>query len=141
MASRVVALAGLGCDGVTPSSLAVHVADTGFAMTIDDSLDYSRWIAERIHAAGMSAGLSGPAEMTSELWPTFDFGLAIGCLAGTQCAEYAVLSQAKKPVLHIEVGDDMTAPALCKSAQTLGFEALISDAEFAGQCTLCRDIL
>jgi len=141
MARRVDALAARGCDGVSPSSLAVHVADTGFDLTLADALSYARWLAARIHAAGMSAGLSGPSDMTGELWPVFDFGLAIDCAASTRCGEYAVFGQAKKTVLHIELGDDNSAPELCKSAQALGFDALISDPGFTGQCTLCRDIL
>jgi len=141
MARRVQALAAQGCDGVPPSSLAVHAADTGFDLTLGDALDYARWLAERIHAAGMSAGLSGTSELTGELWPTFDFGLAISCIAGTQCSEYAVFAQAQKPVLHVEVGDAETAPQVCKSAQMLGFDALVSDPGFSGQCLACRDIL
>ena len=141
MARRVQALAAQGCDGVPPSSLAVHAADTGFDLTLGDALDYARWLAERIHAAGMSAGLSGPGEMTGELWPSFDFGLAIGCLSGSQCSEYGVFDSAQKTVLHVELGDAGAAPNLCKSAQALGFDALISDAAFAGHCIACRDIL
>jgi Glycoside-hydrolase family GH114 len=141
MARRVEVLAAHGCDAVPPSSLAVHVADTGFDLTLADALDYASWLAARIQAAGMSAGLSGPSDMTGELWPSFDFGLAIGCVASTRCGEYAVFGQAKKSVLHIELGDANSAPAQCKSAQTLGFEALISDPGFTGKCTLCRDIL
>lgn len=143
MARRVQALAALGCDGVPPSSLAVHAADTGFDLSLSDALDYARFLAERLHAAGMSAGLTGPVELTQELWPTFDFALAIGCVAGSGCTEYGPFTQAKKTVLHVELGEpvDRDAPGLCKSAQMLGFEALVSDRGFTGNCVDCRDIL
>ena len=141
MARRIEALAGAGCDGVPPSSLAVHVADSGFALTVDDTLDYARWFAERIHAAGMSAGLTGPAALTSELWPTFDFGLAIGCLDGTRCAEFAVFGQAGKPVLHLELGDEDSAVRICKDAEALGFVPLVTSPSFNGQTVRCQDIL
>ena len=140
MARRVTALAEQGCDGVPPSSLAVHAADTGFDLTATDALDYARWLAERIHAAGMSAGLTGPTELTGELWPSFDFGLAIGCVNGSQCAEYTAFTRAKKPVLHLELGDESAAPALCNAAISLGFEALVSDPGFTGQCITCSDL-
>jgi hypothetical protein len=141
MARRVEALAARGCDGVPPSSLAVHAADTGFDLTLSDALDYARWLAERLHAAGMSAGLTGPAELTGELWPTFDFGLGIGCVTGTGCAELAPFVKAHKSVLLLELGDATDAPALCKSAQMLGFNALVCDRGFTGTCVDCRDIL
>jgi hypothetical protein len=141
MTKRVQAFAAAGCDGVPPSSLAVHVADTGFNLTLDDALDYARWLAERIHAAGMSAGLTATADMTSQLWPTFDFGLGIGCVSGSQCAEYGVFEAAKRPVLYVELGSKAQAPDLCKAAQSLSFSALVSDAAFTGNCVWCPDIL
>ncbi len=140
MARRVTALAAQGCAGIPPSSLAVHAADTGFDLTLTDALDYARWLAERIHAAGMSAGLTGPQELTQELWPTFDFGLAIGCVSGSECVEYAPFTRAKKTVLHVELGDEKTAPQLCNAAKTLGFTALVSDAGFTGRCIACSDL-
>jgi hypothetical protein len=140
MARRVTALAELGCSGVAPSSLSVHAADTGFELSLTDALDYARWLAERLHAAGMSAGLSGPQELTGELWPTFDFGLAIGCVTGTGCAEYGPFERAKKTVLHVELGDAADAPALCNAAKALGFNALISDPAFTGSCIACSDL-
>jgi hypothetical protein len=141
MARRIEALARAGCDGVPPSSLSVHAADSGFALTVDDTLDYARWVAERIHAAGMSAGLTAPAALTSELWPTFDFGLAIACLEGTRCAEFAVFEQAGKPVLHVELGDEDSAIQICNDAQPLGFLPLVTSPSFNGQSVRCRDIL
>jgi hypothetical protein len=141
MALRIEALAAAGCDGIPPSSLAVHAADTGFELTLEGALDYARWFAERIHAAGMSAGLTGPASMTGELWPTFDFGLAIGCLEGTECAEFGVFKTASKPVLHLELGDEQNAPGICKHAETLGFVPLVTNPSFNGQSVRCRDIL
>ncbi len=141
MALRIEALAAAGCDGVPPSSLAVHAADTGFELSLEDALDYARWFAERIHAAGMSAGLTGPAALTGELWPTFDFGLAISCLEGTQCGEFAVFDAASKPVLHIELGDEDSAAQICKDSETLGFEPLVTSPSFNGQSVRCRDIL
>jgi hypothetical protein len=140
MAKRVTALAAFGCAGVPPSSLSVHAADTGFDLSLTDALDYARWLAERIHAAGMSAGLTGPSALTNELWPTFDFGLAIACVNGSACSEYAPFQSAKKTVLHLEVGDEMDAPAVCNAAKALGFDALVSDAGFTGRCIACSDL-
>ena len=140
MAKRVTALAAAGCAGVPPSSLAVHAADTGFDLSLTDALDYARWLAERIHAAGMSAGLTGPSALTTELWPTFDFGLAIGCVNGSGCTEYAPFASARKTVLHLEVGDEANAVGLCNAAKALGFDALVSDAGFTGRCITCSDL-
>jgi hypothetical protein len=141
MSRRIERLAAAGCRGVTPASLAAYEVDSGFPLSLADSVDYARFIANRLHDAGMSAGLTGPAALTLELWQSYDFGLAIGCVAGSRCREYAALQAAGKPVLHVELGEPEAAPQLCKSAQELGFDALISDPGFSGRCVLCRDIL
>lgn len=141
MSQRVERLAAVGCRGVNPASLAAYEADTGFALSLTDSVEYARFIAGRLHEAGMSAGLTAPAALTQELWQNYDFGLAIGCVATSACREYAALAAAGKPVLHVELGEPESAPMLCKSAQDLGFSALVSDPGFGGRCELCRDIL
>ena len=141
MARRVTRLAEYECDGVPPSSLTGYAADTGFDLTVEDALDYARWLAERLHAAGMSAGLAGPQALTGELWPTFDFGFAIGCMEGSQCSAFEVFEQARKPVLHVEFGDEGSAPDICNAASSLGFIPLITDPGFSGETVLCRDIL
>ena len=140
MAKRVTALAAFGCAGVPPSSLSVHAADTGFDLTLPDALDYARWLAERIHAAGMSAGLTGPSSLTNELWQSFDFGLAISCVNGSACAEYEPFQSAKKPVLHLEVGGESDAVVVCNAAKLLGFSVLVSDAGFTGRSIACSDL-
>jgi hypothetical protein len=141
MAKRVASLAAKGCASVPPSSLAVYAVDSGFSITQSDVLDYARFLAERIHGAGMSAGLSAPAELTAELWPSFDFGLAIDCLAKSQCSEFGVFEQANKPVLHVEFGDAGSAPELCSAAEQLGFVPLVTTRSFNGQSIHCQDIL
>lgn len=141
MSERITALAAAGCDGITPASLTGYEADSGFDLTLQDALDYARFVAEAAHAADMSVGLTGPSALTLGLWQDFDFGLAIGCVSSSMCREYAALTAAKKPVLHVELGDESSAPDLCNSAQALGFQAIISDAGFTGRCIDCRDIL
>jgi hypothetical protein len=140
MAKRVAGLSAFGCAGVPPSSLSVQVADTGFDLSLTDALDYARWLAERIHAAGMSAGLTGPATMTAELWGAFDFGLAISCVNGSGCSEYAPFESAKKTVLHLEVGDERNASFICNAAKSLGFYVLVSDPGFTGHAIACSDL-
>jgi hypothetical protein len=141
MLRRVEALALKGCEGIVPASLAVHVADTGFELTVDDALDYAGWVASRIHLAGMSAGLIAPLDLTTALVADFDWGLAVDCLEPSRCAEFQPFSDLGKPVLHVEFGDAETAPALCESARTFGFDPLIKRESFDGFRIACADIL
>lgn len=141
MALRIARLAAMGCDGVVPASLTGYVVDSGFPLTLADALEYARFLAEELHRADLSAGLTGPAELTAELGSEFDFGFAIACVRGSQCAEYGVFRDRRKPVLYLELGEEENASALCNSADALGFQAIVSDPGFTGRCVACRDIL
>jgi hypothetical protein len=140
MLRRVEALARKGCEGIVPASLAVHTADTGFDLTLDDALEYAGWLASRIHLAGMSASLGAPLQMTTALAGDFDWGLAVDCLDPSGCAAFQPFAEQEKPVLHVEFGDAATAPALCEAARALGFDALIKRESFDGFRIACADI-
>jgi hypothetical protein len=141
MLRRVEALALKGCEGVVPASLAVHVADTGFELTLDDALEYASWLASRIHVAGMSAALIAPLDLTTTLVGDFDWGLAVDCLDPSGCAAFQPFTEQGKSVLHVEFGDAETAPALCRAARDAGFEALIKRESFDAFRIACADIL
>jgi hypothetical protein len=141
MSARVAALALQGCEGIVPESLDVHAANSGFDLTLDDALEYAGWFVERIHAAGMSAGLHGPSVLTPSLALATDWGLAVDCVEPSGCSEFQPLLELGKPVLHVEFGDEETALDVCKSAERLGFDALIKRQSFDGFRIACRDIL
>jgi hypothetical protein len=141
MLRRVEAMALKGCEGVVPASLAVHAADTGFELSLEDALDYAGWLASRIHLAGMSAGLIAPLDLTAPLVGDFDWGLAVDCLMPSRCSAFQPFAEQEKPVLHVEFGDAETAPELCRSARDAGFDALIKRESFDGFRIACADIL
>jgi hypothetical protein len=141
MSDRVAALALEGCEGIVPESMEVHAADTGFDLTLYDALDYAGWFVERIHAAGISAGLHGPSVLTTSLAMAADWGLAVACVEPSGCSEFQPLVELGKPVLHVEFGDEETAPDVCRSAERLGFDALIKRESFDAFRIACRDIL
>lgn len=141
MARRLEGLAAAGCDGVALASLGSDEAERGFPLGVADVADYAQFLAEASHSAGMSVGITGSADLVLAVAPSIDFGLAVACVRGSKCREYAALTAAQKPVLYVEVGEAADAPSLCKSAQALGFDAIVSDAGFSGRCVVCRDIL
>jgi hypothetical protein len=125
MAARVERLAALACDALLPANLEAYESDSGFALTRDDELDYARFLADAIHAQGLSAGLSAGDELIGDAMAEFDWGLGIDCLADGECAGYQALRASGKAMLLIEFGDESDAPAVCASAERLGFDALI----------------
>jgi len=67
-----------GFDGVVPTNLSMSGSVTGFEITLEEQLEYSRFLASEAHARGLAVGLAGELEQASALSPYFDFaGLAL----------------------------------------------------------------
>jgi len=125
MAARIALAARIGCDAVELSNLGGHGADSGFALTRADDLDYARSLIDACHRSGMTAGISGSDDLISLLAADADWGLAEECLAYDSCAAWRAFSELKKPVFMIEYGSANDAPTLCAEAAKLGFALVI----------------
>jgi hypothetical protein len=130
MRARFAAMASAGCDGVYPSTLDAHLHTTGFDITRADVSEYATFLATEIHAAGMSAGLSAPADLIDEVEVDYDWALAIDCLAASGCTPWAKVRQSGRAVLLVEFGDASDASRVCNAASTLGFDAIVKRPAF-----------
>jgi len=132
MQARLSAMAKAGCDGVYPSTLDAHLHSSGFAITRDDELAYAGWLATQIHAFGMSAGLSVPADLIADAERAYDWALAIDCLGASGCTPWGRVRQSGRAVLLVEFGDASSAARVCDAAGALGFDAIIKRLAFDG---------
>jgi hypothetical protein len=98
--------------------------DNGLGLSASDAAQYAQWLSGQVHALGMSAGLS-TEELASELAPSFDWALAVGCLQTTGCAGFRALKSLGREVLLVEFGDVAELTGVCELASELGFNALV----------------
>jgi hypothetical protein len=137
MHARFAALKRAGCDGVYPSTLEAHLHASGFPITRDDMIAYANWLATEIHLAGMSAGLSAPADLVPDVEARYDWALTIDCLTSSGCAAWVPVRQSGRAVLLVEYGDASDAPRICGAAGPLGFDALVKRPAFDGVRVPC----
>jgi hypothetical protein len=130
MAARLDLAVAQACDGVDLSNLSADGADTGFASTHANVLDYARYLSDEAHRRGLGAGIGGGADIAAEVVPEFEWALIDGCLAAGDCAAFATFVASKKPVFAVEFGTAADVPTLCPPARQDGLDPLIKDATY-----------
>jgi hypothetical protein len=89
-------------DGVDPDNLNGYENRTGFPLTAADQLRFDTWLANAVHARGLSVGLKNDGPQARTLVPYFDWVIVEECVAQRNCGEYAPFTRAGKPVFAIE---------------------------------------
>jgi hypothetical protein len=89
-------------DGVDPDNLNGYENPTGFPLTAADQLRFNTWLANEVHARGLSVGLKNDGPQARTLVPYFDWVIVEECIAQRNCGEYAPFTRAGKPVFAIE---------------------------------------
>ena len=100
--ARVDACRDKGFDGVDPDNLDGFQNDTGFRLSADDQLRFNTWLANEVHARGMSIGLKNDGDQARTLVPYFDWVIVEECIEQRNCGAYAPFTRAGKPIFAIE---------------------------------------
>ncbi len=104
MSARISLAASKGFDAIEPDNIDGYSNSTGFPLTASDQLAYNEWIANAVHAAGLSVGLKNDIDQVPNLEPYFDW-----CLneESYKYSEYSNLSdfvKDNKAVFEVEYG-------------------------------------
>jgi len=115
-----------GCDAVDPDNVEGHLAETGFALTAADQLDFNRWLAAEAHARGLAIGLKNDLAQVAQLADDFDFAVNESCLVWDECHLLRPFLDRDKAVLHIEYADEgQDAASVCADPGRAGFSTII----------------
>jgi hypothetical protein len=125
-----------GFDGLFASTLGAYRATSGFSLTRADELDYDGFLSVASHARGLSIGLSGDFELSSDLGGGFDWALAIGCIEQHYCDELSPLRARGLPVFDIE-SDGGDHDAICKQAATYGLPVTFKRSNYDAFRAVC----
>ena len=91
-----------GFDGVDPDNLNGFENETGFPLTADDQLRFNVWLANEVHARGLSVGLKNDGAQAGVLAPYFDWVIVESCIEQGNCGDYAPFTRARKAIFAIE---------------------------------------
>lgn len=143
MAARMDRAVERGCDGVLPDSVDGYGADTGFALTADQSLGYLGFLAGEAKKRSLWVGLANCAEIVSSAEPLFDFSVQSRCLRYGECSAFKPFLNATKPVLHAEIVSDMAdgqtrLSGICEDTHRQGFSTILKLSTLDGWRLSCE---
>ncbi|KAJ3104617.1 hypothetical protein HDU97_009008 [Phlyctochytrium planicorne] len=155
MLARFKKAAQAGCDGIEPDNMDSFAAPTGFNLTVEDGIEYTRWIISQVHGLGMAVGLKNTAvflegEYKTEIVNNMDFAVVEACVALGSCKKYDPMVQAGKPVFAAEYTDSgenggcesisasKTADA-CSELNGRNFEGFLADCGLTGAVKYCQN--
>jgi hypothetical protein len=102
LGARIDACRAKGFDGVDPDNLNGFENKTGFPLTAADQLRFNAWLANEVHARGLSIGLKNDGTQSAILAPYFDWVIVEECIEQRNCSEYAPFTRAGKAIFAIE---------------------------------------
>lgn len=128
MWNRINLAAAKGCDGVDADDVDIVSNDTGLSLLREEQQDFIIMLARLAHAKGMAFGLKNDLEDIARLQEHVDFAINEQCLEYDECEAMKPLTDAGKPVFHIEYTEGGLASAadrVCPQTKSLGFKTLL----------------
>jgi hypothetical protein len=102
MASRLDLAVQKGCDGVEPDNVDGYMNNSGFNLTANDQLVFTRFIANQAHTRGLAVGLKNNLHQVNELHSYFDFAVNEQCYEYQECELLTPFINNNKAVFHVE---------------------------------------
>jgi hypothetical protein len=100
--ARIDACRAKGFDGVDPDNLNGFENKTGFPLTAADQIRFNTWLANEVHARGLSIGLKNDGAQSRVLEPYFDWVIVEECIEQRNCRQYSPFTRAGKAIFAIE---------------------------------------
>jgi len=129
MINRLDMAVAIGCDGVELDNVDGFVNDTGFNLTQQDALNYTRVMANEAHKRGLAVALKNNVELVPESVDYFDLLINEECFQYNECEGYLPIIAAGKPVFNAEytqehINDPVKREELCSVSRSFGFQTL-----------------
>ncbi|ALS33979.1 hypothetical protein PTRA_a2941 [Pseudoalteromonas translucida KMM 520] len=102
MASRLDLAVQKGCDGVEPDNVDGYMNNSGFNLTANDQLVFTRFIANQAHTRGLAVGLKNNLHQVNELHNYFDFAVNEQCYEYQECELLTPFINSNKAIFHVE---------------------------------------
>ncbi len=138
MLDRLDACRSKGFDAVEPDNMDVFElgAESGFPLTRADGIDYAKWLADAVHARGMSIGQKNTASLTDTLEPLYDWALTESCYSdGNWCSDLLAYATDDKPVFMCEYEPASFVDAC--SAWSSRYSPILKDLDLGEYVSFC----
>lgn len=131
MVARLDMAKSKGCDGVEPDNVDGYANSNGFKLTKADQLDFLNYLADQVHARGMTIALKNATDLVSSLVAKYDFAVVEECFKYNECDAYSPFIKANKAVLNAEYS--AYSDATCAKAKSLKFSTVFFNLDLNGK--------
>ena len=125
MVQRLVRVRAKNCDAVHLGLVDLAPANSGFAISAQDYMDYARFLAAAARAQNLGVLYESDDRFAVELSPHFDALLIFNCINQGRCAVVAPVRAAGKAEFAVEIAKESDVVPLCAEARRLGFDMAI----------------
>lgn len=134
MAARLDLAVTKGCDGVEPDNVTGWSNATGFALSADDQLAFTRNLFNAAHDRGLAVALKNGLDQVAELVEYADLSVNEQCHEYAECDVLQPFLDAGKPILNAEYlaayridPESVCGPALIADIRTLVLDTELDD--------------
>lgn len=89
-------------DGIDPDNLDGYVNKTGFHLTYAEQLAYDTWVANEVHALGLTVAEKGDNNQVADLAKVYDFAVVEQCFAQGWCRQFRRYTVRNALVVDVE---------------------------------------
>ena len=125
-----------GFDAVEPDNIDAYTNNTSFPLTAQDQLTYNKWIAQTVHALGLSVALKNDVDQVGDLLSSFDFVIDEQCFEFSECDQLLPFINANKAVFEVEY--NLNPSQFCAQANAMNFNSMEKDLGLDATRTACR---
>lgn len=111
-----------GFDGVEMDNVDGYQNDSGFDLSIQDQIDFNRYLAREAHSRGLEIGLKNALDLVAQLEPDFNFAINEECASYGECSALKPFIAAGKAVFHVEY--DLAASEFCRESAQPGLSSM-----------------
>lgn len=123
MVNRILLAQQKRCNAVEPDNVDGYSNRTGFPLTYQDQLDYNRFLAKTVRAAGLKVALKNDVEQVNDLVNLFDFAINEECHRYRKCDTLKPFIDQGKAVFNVEYRTS-NRDRVCAQSAALGISTL-----------------
>lgn len=128
MQARFAMCKAKGFDAVEPDEQNGYANSSGFSLSYQDQIAYNTWIANAVHALGLSVGLKSDQAQAKDLVNLYDWNLTEECYQYNECDLLAPFHQAHKATWIVEYAKNPN----CTDANPQHYNAMRRDLDLVG---------
>jgi hypothetical protein len=113
--------------------------DTGFPLTEADGVAYAKWLADEVHARGMSIGQKNASSITASIEASYDWALTEDCYKDGWCNDMKSYSDHGKAMFMCEYTDtNVDFAAACSAGKAQKFSPILKKRELDSWVEFCK---